>query len=231
MSEGRSARSDDLDEGVEVLDLVRVFVSLFVNTLHTDAFRGTGDTRLSGVNIVAHTVQESDDNHGGDTLEENHHVMPLVDCSRAILISVTGTHGPSERTSLPPELGVEASLVALDKLLVVVLVVLGEVQAPLCVGGVVRSLGCTVVGGARAVLGLNVVDRGRYSHLIFVIVLDHGVVGNLGLGGALGDLAEEESRALVDFVELECGVLLDNLGVNVGHEENRGQDEEAESDT
>lgn len=70
-------------------------------------------------------------------------------------------------------------------------------------------------GGGRGglVLDLNV-----------VIVVNDSIVGDLSELGISGSLAREEKRAKEDVVPLESVVLLDDTLVDVGNEEQKGQD-------
>lgn len=84
VSEGCGTGSQDLDERVSVFDLVRVLLGVGVDSFHPVSFGGTGDTRLSGVDIVMKTVKSTTGDHGWDPLGEDSEIVLFVDG--------TGTH-------------------------------------------------------------------------------------------------------------------------------------------
>lgn len=110
MSEGSSAGSQDLDEGVGVLDFVGVLLRGGVDTLHALTLRGTGDTTLRSVDVVVETVQQTADDHGRDALEESAHVAPLIDLTRAHGVITQESHGPTQRAAALQQLLLVAGL-------------------------------------------------------------------------------------------------------------------------
>jgi hypothetical protein len=197
VSEGGSAGSEDLDERVGVLDLVGVLLSVAVDALHTATFGSTVDTSLGSVNVIVDTVESTDNNHSRDALESDEHVLLLVDLTSLDLVLVEVAHGPGERSTLVPELGVEALLTLGDELLVAELRVLGDNYALLSV--VVHDTLFRVV----VVL--------RLLHLL--VVLDNGVVGDNSSFGAFNSRAFEKKRSLEDVVPTNGVIALDDLGV------------------
>ena len=95
MSEGSSARSEDLDEGVRMLDLVGVLGSVLVHPRHARALRSTRNTSLRNVDVVVSTVKQTDDDHCWHTLCDDLHVLELVDLTGAHWVVVEQSHGPA----------------------------------------------------------------------------------------------------------------------------------------
>ena len=120
--ERRCAGSENLHEGVGVLDLIGVFLGMCIHALHAFAFRGPGDSGLSSVYVVVETVESTHDHHGWDTLERDLHVVQLVDAAFAHGVVVQRSHSPAKRTTLLQELGVEFALSKSYGFTVVVLV-------------------------------------------------------------------------------------------------------------
>lgn len=211
VSERGSASGDDLDERVGELDLVGVLLGGGVHTLHTGTLGSTVDTRLSGVDVVVKTVEQSDNDDGRDALDDDGHVLPLVDLTSAHGVVVKSAHGPSQRTTALPELSVEPLLALCDKLLVGKLLVLGAADGTLLRLGRGNDILNTLLG----VLGFA---QGRCVVLGEVVVLDNGVVGhdNLAVGGSR---ALEEEGTLEGVVPPESVVAVDDLAVDVGNEE------------
>ena len=223
VGERSSAGSDDLDVRVEMLNLVGVLGGVAVDALHAAAFGGVVDADLGSVDVIVGTVEEGNNDLGGDALEEGDKVVDLVEGASAELVTVEGTHGPAKRAASLAEVGVVALLGVLQELLVLSVGVL-----PL--GGtlllVVRG-----IGGDRGNVDLGL-ELGGAGVRVRATLLDDGIVGHVGLqvlkvgrGGAL-----EEEGALEDHPPLERGVLLDDLGVHEGDEEEAGEEEEAEAD-
>lgn len=79
VSEGGSAGGDDLDEGVQVLDLVGVLGGVAVDAVHAGALRGSHDTDLGLVDIVVDTVEGDDDGDGGEADQEGLEVVEFID--------------------------------------------------------------------------------------------------------------------------------------------------------
>lgn len=214
VGEGSSAGGDDLDERVGVLNFVGVLLSVAVDALHALAFGCSVDTGLSSVDVVVDTVKAANDNHGGNALESDDHVLLLVDLAIHDLVLVEVAHGPSEGTSLVPKLGVEAVLTLSDELLVAELAVLSDDSTLLGVGGVDAVLGVAADG-----LGL---------HLI--VVLDDSVVGDDSTLSTLGSGAAEEKGAKEGVVPADGVIALDDLGVEVRNEKEEREKCEANTD-
>lgn len=226
VSERSSASSEDLDKRVGVLDLVGVLLGVSVDASHALTFGSTSNTRLSGVDVVVHTVEKTADDHGGDTLEEEDlHVAHLVDLASAHGVVVESSHGPAERTALESELGVESLLTLGDELPVVLGRCLGGNHAALLlVGGVSGT-----VARLDDLVGVGVVDSaGVVGDLLdIIVVLDNSVVGNVSEVSVGGSRALEEEGSVEEHPPLDSVIALDDSGVNKGNEEPGGQ----ESDT
>jgi hypothetical protein len=207
VSEGSSAGSENLDERVGVLDLVGVLLSMAVDALHADTLGSSVDTSLGGVDVVVDTVKAADDDHGGNALEGDHHVLLLVDLTRLDLVLVEVAHGPAEGTLLGAELGVEAFLTLGDELLVAELAVLGNTS-----GNDSTLLGILIVHD-------TVVRVAEGTCLDVLIVLDDSVVADFGSLDTLGGGAAEEKGTLEDVVPADGVVALYDNGVEVGNEE------------
>lgn len=213
VSERSSASSENLDERVGVLDLVGVLGGVGVDTLHTATLRSTVDTSLGSVDIIVDTVESTNNNHSGDALESDDHVLLLVDLTRLDLVVVEVAHSPAERTLLGPELVVEAVLTLLHKLLVAELALLRDDDTLLVVG---RG---DIIGRAVRLLELRL-D-------LLLIVLDDSVVGDDSSLSTLDSRTAEEERTLEHVVPADSVIALDNLGVKVGDEEQEGKGGEA----
>lgn len=228
VSEGSSAGSDDLDKRVQELDLVGVLLGVVVDASHALALGGALDANLSGVNVVVGTVEESGDNHGRNALAEGDEVGSLVDGTGTHAVVVQGAHGPTKRAAALAEFGM-VSLESLGhQLLVAILVALGQDQLP--VGGSVDFL----AGKDGVVLALEVVAGRadvRLALSLGSVVLDNGIVGDAGLLGVLRGGAPEEHGAVDDVPEAQGVVLLDNLGVDKGHEEEGRHDKQTKANT
>jgi hypothetical protein len=224
VSERGSASSENLDEGVGVFDFVRVLSGVAVDSFHSVTFGGTGNTRLSGVDIVVKTVESTDSDHGRDSLGENSHVVSLVNSTGAHGVGVKSSHSPSERTLLLPELAVELFSVSGHSLLV------GKFRFGK--RGVESRRGGSGRTGVRLFLAVLVVLvlRTRLGHggrkffkvllgLVLVILLYDGIVGYKSLFALLDSGSEEESGTHDEHPPLDAVVSLDDLGVNVGDEE------------
>lgn len=226
MSERGSAGSDNLDEGVEMLDLVGVLLGVAVHALHAATLRSSGNTDLGSVDVVVGTIESGDDNHGGDALEEGDQVVSLVDGTGAHGVLVEEAHGPAEKTALLAELGVVTLFSLLDELLVFDLGG-GRGEALFVVGGRVDGLDTILEAGGLAIDTDGLLLGGGF--IVVGVLLHNGVVGNVGLLGVGGSLTLEQKRAADDIPPLEGVVLLDDLGVDVGDEEDGGQEEETEA--
>jgi hypothetical protein len=74
----RSAGGQDLDKGVHVLHLVGVLGRMGVHALHPLPLGRPVGTRLCGVDVVVHAVQQGADHHGGDADGQCSYVVQLV---------------------------------------------------------------------------------------------------------------------------------------------------------
>lgn len=93
-----------------MLDLVRVFLRVGVNPLHSDSIRGTSDTSLRGVDVVVQTVEKTNSDHSRDTLQQNLYVLNLIDLSWSHGVIAQRAHAPTDRAALLAELGVQSVL-------------------------------------------------------------------------------------------------------------------------
>lgn len=217
-----------------MLDLVGVLVGVLVDPLHTVAFRGTVDTGLGGVDVVVETVGEHADDLRGETLEDDLNVVDLVDGTGSHGVLVEGAHCPSQRTPVLAELGVEPLLALSHELLVVELGVVegGETggRLRLALTGLLVTVDVLLVDGLLTLDGtagrggegrevVVLVGGGGLLDVKVSVVLDDGVVGDLGELGALRCGTEEEHRTVDELVPLESVVLLDDDRVDVGDEE------------
>lgn len=207
-----SAGGEDLDERVGVLDLVGVFGCVSVDTFHASSLGGSSNTSLCSVDVEVGSVESSDNDHRGDTLQGDDHVLGLVDGTLADLVLVEETHGPSKRTSALAKLDVKT---------------LGTLGLALLVGDA-DSVGLD--GGQALLVGVfGVLDRALNGGdlIIILIVLHNGVVGDLGLVGVGWDWASEEERSLDELPGLHVVVLADDSAIEEWKEEERGEDAEA----
>lgn len=208
-----SASSENLDKRVDVLDLVGVLLRVGIDTLHANTFGSSVDTGLSGVDVVVETVEKTDGDHGGDTFEESHNVLALVNFTSADGVVVKESHGPADRSALLPELRVEPGLALGNQFLVGELLDLGMS------GSLLRVNRCN--GVFRCALPqVFVAQGGRTSAVHGKIVLLHdSVVGNNRLLTLGGGRSLEQERPHDSVVPSDFGVLLDDLGVDVRNEE------------
>lgn len=227
VSERGSAGSDDLDEGVEMLDLVGVLLGVAVHALHAATLGRSGNADLGSVDVVVGTIESGDDNHGGNALEEGNQVVSLVDGAGAHGVLVEEAHGPAEKTLLLAQLGVVTLLGLLDELLVLDLGG-GRRETLFVVRGRVDGLDAVLEAGGLAIDADGLFLGG--GGIVVRVLLHNGVVGNVGLLGVGGSLALEQKRAADDHPPLDGVVLLDDLGVDVGDEEDGGQGKETEAD-
>jgi hypothetical protein len=213
VSERGSAGSENLDEGVGVLDLVGVLLSVAVDASHAGTLGSSVNTSLGSVNVVVDTVEAANHEHGRDTLEGDEHVLLFVDLTRADLVLVEVAHGPGEKTLLRAELGVEAFLALVDEFLVGELAVFGNDGSLLVVVSLLSH--DTVVGLAVGIV------------LHVIVILNNGVIADASSLRSLRRGAAEEKRTLEDVVPADGVIALDDNGVEVGNEE----DEREESKT
>ena len=208
VSERGSTGSDDLDERVGVLNLVGVLLGVAVDTLHTLSFGSAVYTSLSSVDVVVDTIEGTDDELGGNALESDDHILLLVDFAVLDLVLVEVTHSPGERSSLSPELGVEALLTLLDELLVSKLALL-------------LNDGTLLSASANLRVAVVVLEGD------LIIVLYDSVVRNNRSVGIVLSRTLEKKRSLEGVPPAYTGVALDNLGMEVGNEEDEGQGSES----
>jgi len=229
VSERSSAGSNDLDKRVQVLNLVGVLGGMLVDTLHTATLRCSLDTHLGSVDVVVSTVEESDNDLSGDTLDDGDQVVSLVDRSGTDGVGVKSSHGPAERSLALAEVRVVKLLSFLEHALVILLARLSKVEVSLLV-----VLGAGGSGGGDLIvadlfgvvlLGLNRADLKLRG------VLDDSVVGNTSVLGIRGSGAVEQKRAPPAVPPAEGVVLLDDNGVDEGNEENGREEEETKADT
>lgn len=203
-----------------MLDLVGVLLSSIVDTLHALTLGGTSDTALGTVDIVVGTVQQTDSDDGRNALEHGHDVAPLVDLAGAHGVVAEETHSPAQRAAALQELLVVAGFGLSYDLAVGELVDLGLDQ----------SVFLLVGGGTGGVGILALVDGalGGGGEILLRAVLHDSIVGHLGdLSTLKRSRALEEEGAVEDHPPLEGVILLDDTGVDVGNEEESGQDEES----
>lgn len=235
---GGGAGGQDLDEGVGVLDLVAVLGGVGVDPGHALTLGRARDAGLRRVDVVVETVQGADHHHGGQALDQADDVVALVDLARAHGVVAKGPHGPAQRAPALAQLGVELALAVLLELLVSLLRAggLGHdhllLRVPAGLGGsFVNGLDGQVCAGVLRAGGRGGSIRPVGFLLLLLVVLNNGVVGNagedvvlVGRGGAL-----EQERALEEVVPLQSVVLLDDLGVDKGDEEEGGQESHTEA--
>ncbi len=159
-----------------MLDFVGVLLRVGVDAGHTLAVGGASDTSLGGVDVVVETVEGTGNDHGGDALAHDLHVVQLVDVAGSHGVVVEDTHGPRERTTTSPELGVETGLTLGDKLLVRNL--LGLSLGSAFLPGLLGRAGEDVVVLVDIVLANRISGRSVLDLIEVVVVLNHGIVGN-----------------------------------------------------
>lgn len=221
MGERGSASGQDLHEGVGVLDLVRVLLGVRVDALHAGALGSARGASLGGVDVVVQSVEGSADDVGGDTLEDDLHVVEFVDLAGAEGVVAEGAQGPGERALALHELLVQALLGELVELLVRQGLA-GDLALDLVEGLLVLD---HLLADGDVGLGARVLNEG------LVIVLDHGVVGDDSLLIVLRGGAAEEQGALDEHPPLDGSITLDDAGVNERYEEQSGQKADASTST
>jgi hypothetical protein len=199
VSERSSASSDDLDEGVEILDLVGVLGSMSINAVHTTALRSTENANLSLVDIVVHTVETGDDNIGGEAVAEGSKIVALIDGTGAHGVPVDEAHSPAKGALLLSQLGVMLLASLLEEVFVLGIGILvvettldASGSADLAVGVTVRSI--VRVGTLLCDLARDL-KVGSVALVVVAAVLDDRIVGNLDFGGILRRRALEQKRA------------------------------------
>ncbi|KAK6833440.1 hypothetical protein PG987_008134 [Apiospora arundinis] len=205
VSERGSAGSEDLDEGVGVLDLVGVLLGGVVDTLHTDAIGSAGNTGLGGVDVVVETVEESGGNLGREALAGSHEVLLLVDLAGSHGVVAESAHRPANGATVGQKLSAELSIAfGLDLLVGLGGLALGNNHSLLLLGVLLAVL-LDRVGGVQGL----------------VIVLDDGVLGNHSAVGLGNNRALQQERAHADVVPSHAGVALQDAGVQPGTKKTR----------
>lgn len=218
VSEGSSAGSENLDERVGVLNLVGVLLGSGIDTLHTLTLGGTGNTRLGSVNIVVNTVQETADDHGRNALEEGGHVADLVD--------LTGSHGVVAKEAHRPAQG----SAALQKLLTVTLLGLSHDFLVAQLGRLgVDELLLLVAGAGVLVVLINGTGVGR--GFVVLIILDDGIVGNLGSLASGRDGTVEQQGTQNKHPPLDGVIPVEDASLDEGDEKDDGKKADTESGT
>lgn len=228
VSEGSGTGGDDLHEGVEIFYFVGVLFRVRVDAIHAATLRSSEDTDLSAVDVVRHAVEGSDNDLSGEANDDSLQVVTLVDGTGTKLVVVQSAHSPAQWGLLLSELGVvffaslsKQQLVSLARVLVFL-----DRRGPL-LGRAVDVDGGHLLGVAIEHGGLGLAGRA----LDIAGVLDNGVVGNLSEFGILRGGLAEEHRTLNDIPDSEVVVLLDDLAVDEGYEEQGGEEEKTKSDT
>lgn len=218
VSEGSCACRENLDEGVAVLDLVWVLGSPSVNSCHAVALSRAGLSGLCSMDIVLGTVGEGGDELGDETVaEDDTQVAEVVPSTVLQRVSLECFHLPSKDRGVGLLLGCH-DWSFLDCLL---LGVLGRVDFVLAIE---RD------GSTRVAAALN-------ADNVAIVVLDNPVVGHerLAFGTGIGGrLSLPEKRTHEEVVPSDSVVLFDDLGVDVGHPEDKGKDRDdgsGENDT
>lgn len=200
-----------------MFNFVGVAGSVRVDTSHADSFGSTSDTTLGGMNVVAGTIETSDDEHGGNALESDDHVFRFVDFARSLLVLVEVTHRPAERTCFRSDFLVQL----LASVNLCLLVVDGGFL------GFGLGEGLDLGGGGSLLIGDGkLIDDGALAGLVVVyliVVLVHSVVGHQSECGTLDWSALEKKRTLDDVVPLDRGVAADHTHVQEGNEEDGRQ--------
>jgi hypothetical protein len=228
VSEGCGTGCDNLDERVKILNFVGVLGSMLVDACHAATLRSSENTDLSAVDVVRHTVQSTDDDLSRKANDSSFEVVTLVDGASAKLVLVQSTHSPAQRTLLLSQLGVvlftglcEQKTVSLARVLVFL-------------NGCRPLLRGRVDINGRNLLGV-VVEHGSISLCGWALelagVLHDGVVGYLSEFGIRRSGPVEKQGTLDHVPDLEGVVLLDDLSVDVGNEEEGREDEQTKSDT
>lgn len=228
VSEGSGTGGDDLHEGVEVFNFVGVFFRVRVNAVHSATFRSSEDTDLSAVDIVRHAVKSTDNDLSRKTNADGLEVVTFVDGACTKLIVVQSAHSPAQRGLLLSELGVVlfASLSKQQTVSLARVLVFLNRRGPFLRGAIDINGGHLLsVAVEHGCLGL----AGRA--LDIAGVLHNSVVGDLSKLSILRSGLAEKHRTLDDIPDSKVVVLLDDLAVNEGDEEQGGQEEQTKSDT
>ena len=216
VSERGGTSGENLDEGVRVLDLVRVFLGIAVHPVHAVTLGGSGDTRLSRVNVVVETVQETGDDHGREALGQGLDVVNFVDRAGAHRVLVQRAHRPTEEAFVLAHLGVELGLRLLDELAVR--------EFELGKGRLLRKAGDLGVA-VYLLLPLGLAGRrsggGRGRRLELRVMLDDRVIGDDNAVRVDRRRSRPKKGTLDKLPPLQSVVPLDHLAVDVRNEENR----------
>ncbi|KAI6771380.1 hypothetical protein HG531_009005 [Fusarium graminearum] len=212
-----------------VLNLVGVLGSMLVDAGHTATFGSGLNTHLGSMNVVVSTVEESDDDLGGNALENGDQVVSLVDRTGTNGVGVESSHGPAKRSLTLAEVGVVDLLSILDHSLIVLLGRLRQVEVSFLVvlGAGGSSGGNLIVAGLLGVVLLSLVRDDLHVRT----VLDNSVVGDTGVLGIRRSGAAEEKRSSPGIPPAEGVVLLDDNSVDEGDEEDGRHEEETPADT
>jgi hypothetical protein len=166
----------------------------------------------------------------GNTFEDDSDIVEFVDGTGTHGVLVQSPHGPSDRSLLSAELGVQSFLTGSHELVVSRLGsfatgMSGRVGSRRGVQGVLDLAFLAVLTGLIG--GRDLVDDGQLRHSLLVlilVVLDDGIVGNGRLGtGVRRSGAAEEERTVDEVPPLEGVVLLDHLGMDERNEEDGGE--------
>jgi hypothetical protein len=183
---------------------------------------------LSAVDVVRHAVESSDNDLSGEANNDSLQVVTLVDGTCTKLVVVQSAHSPAQRGLLLPELGVVlfASLSKQQTVSLARVLVFLDGRGPL-LGRAVDIHGRHLLSIAVEHGGLGLAGRA----LDIAGVLHNGVVGNLSEFSILRGGLAEKHRALDDIPDSEVVVLLDDLSMDEGDEEQGGEEEQTKSDT
>lgn len=235
VSEGRSACGDDLYERVCVLNLVGILLRVRVSALHTASLWRALDTSLGSMNVVVDAIEKADDDHCGQSFEEEDaHILELVNLTLTDRVVVESAHCPPERTLLLPQAGMETFSTFGDELLVGLLghqisVNAGALLLGYCMNVLIRIV---ITGLLNLVVGLGLDVASSLSGRLRVgFVLNNSIIGHLRLLRSLGDLTFPEERSLDDFVPPDPSVAVDHLHVQERNKEETAEHEQATSDT
>lgn len=216
-----SASGEDLDERVGVLGLVGVHGRMGVDALHALAVWSTGDTDLSGVDVVMHTVEKTTCDDGRETDDESLEVVEFIDATGTHWVVAKETKRPTHWAAAGDELSLELGVALLAQLGIAEL----RVDAGPSCG---RGDGSSVLLVVADILSIE----GRGGRVwVFWLFLDDSVVWN---DGGLGDSRGwpgPERRSHEDVPPSERIVFLDDLGVQEWDEEDGGNGGDSEART
>jgi hypothetical protein len=256
VSEGSSAGSDDLDEGVEEFDLVLILRSMRVHAIHATTFRGTENADLSLMDVIVDTIGEGNDNHGRETNAEGLEVVSFVHGASTIRVAVENAHSPAERTTSLAEFSMMsgAGLLEEDAILLLGIEITNALilnggkrwssiagHSTTCTSNVSRLLNVNTLGRNNVSIALllaDVIRRGivhildfRNLFVVITTVLHDSIVGDTSLVSVGRWWASEQERTHWDMPDSESVILLDDTSVDVGNEEEGRQQEETPANT